>query len=111
MRILAAVATILLLSGPGLAAVNDDGAADTDAPAVAATDDATFDSQFQCPETITDRDGQIDEALRYQAWAHLNHPDWTLRKRMDVRYGLLRRHACTVTLANVAASALPPFGK
>ena len=111
MRVLAALAVVLLLSGTSFAAVNDDGASDTDAPAVTTTDDATFDSQFQCPETITDRDAQIEDALAYQAWAHLNHPDWSLRKRMDVRYGLLRRHACTVTLANVAASALPPFGK
>jgi hypothetical protein len=74
-------------------------------------DDAAFDAQFQCPETISDRDARIDELQRYQDWARDHHPDWTLRKRLDVRYGLLRRHACAVTLANVAASAQPPFGR
>ena len=108
MRVLAALAAVLLLGGPALAAVNDD-PSDSDAPAVSTLDDASFDSQFQCPETLADRDARMDEALRYQAWARLNHPGWNLRKRMDVRYGLLRRHACAVTLANVAASARPPF--
>ena len=80
-----------------------------DAPSQATLDDADFDGQFQCPETIADQDGRLDEFQRYQAWAMDHHPDWNLRKRTDVRYGLLRRHACAVTLANVASSSRPPF--
>jgi hypothetical protein len=111
MRIIAGMIVALsLLSGAAYAADADDGTAG-DTPAVAALDDAAFDAQFQCPETFADKDGRIDELERYQAWAREQHPDWNLRKRLDVRYGLLRRHACAVTLANVALSAQPPFGR
>ncbi len=72
-------------------------------------DDATFDAQFQCPETLADADAREDALHRYAAWAKETHPDWNLRKRMDVRYGLLRRHACVATMANIADSAKPPF--
>lgn len=105
MRILARAAfAITMLVAPAALAE------DTDAPSVAALDDAAFDAQFQCPERLADRDGRIEEIQRYQAWARDHHPDWNLKKRLDVRYGLLRRHACAVTLANVAASSRAPFG-
>lgn len=73
-------------------------------------DDASFDAQFQCPETITDADARIDEYARYAAWAKETHPDWTFKKRLDVRYGLLRRHACATTIAGIASSGRRPFG-
>jgi hypothetical protein len=76
---------------------------------VMAQQDAEFDAQFVCPETITDRDARIEELQTYMDWAKTHHPDWNLRKRMDVRYGLLRRHACATTLANLAASQRPAF--
>jgi hypothetical protein len=82
---------------------------DADDTVLSVIDDAAFDDQFQCPETLTDADVRLDQYQRYDGWARLRHPDWSLRKRLDVRYGLLRRHSCAVTLANIAASARPPF--
>ncbi len=79
-----------------------------DAPVVLA-DDASFDAAFQCPETFRSADLRLEEFQRYVAWAKEAHPDWNLRKRMNVRYGLLRRHGCTATLANIAGSTRPPF--
>jgi len=106
MRILAGLVLALgMLAPPALAQDAPD-----DTPAAALLDDATVDSQFQCPETIADQDGRIDELQRYMDWARERHPDWNFRKRLDVRYGLLRRHACTETLANLVASQRPAFG-
>jgi hypothetical protein len=115
MRSLAATLFALtVLAAPALAADGDaapappapDAAApDTDTPA----DDATFDAQFQCPEALPSNDDRIDEFQHYIAWAKRAHPDWSLRKRMDVRYGLLRRHGCATTIANIAGAAKPPF--
>ena len=102
MRILAgALVAIFMFAAP--AAFADDIAS------VSGLDDAAVDARFQCPETIADADGRLDEFQRYQAWATDRHPDWNLRKRTDVRYGLLRRHACAATLAHLAASARAPF--
>jgi len=103
-----ALAAFTMLSGAALAADGDDAASPPDAPAL--LDDATFDANFQCPETLADQDAREDEFHRYLAWARAAHPDWSFRKRLDVRYGLLRRHACARTLANIASSARPPFG-
>ena len=72
-------------------------------------DDVTVDFRFQCPETLSSGDTRLDENARYYAWARARHPDWNFRKRVDVRYGLLRRHTCAVTLANITASAGPAF--
>lgn len=72
--------------------------------------DAVFDAQFVCPETLADRDARIDEYEHYMDWAQEHHPDWNLRKRLDVRYGLLRRHECAQTLAHLASSQRPAFG-
>lgn len=100
-------AIVMIAGAPAFA---DDATPDSATPPAAA-DDAAFDGQFQCPETLADRDARIDEILGYQAWVREHHPEWNFRKRLDVRYGLLRRHACTVTLANLAASARPAFGR
>ncbi|MEI9995215.1 MAG: hypothetical protein WDM91_11520 [Rhizomicrobium sp.] len=75
-----------------------------------ALDDAGFDAQFQCPDPQSSPDARLEELARYTEWAKLHHPDWNFKKRLDVRYSLLRRHACAATLANIAASARPPFG-
>ncbi|MEI9886525.1 MAG: hypothetical protein WDN08_08480 [Rhizomicrobium sp.] len=80
-----------------------------DAPAP--LDDVAFDAAFLCPETLAGADSRIEELARYFAWAKLRHPDWNFRKRLDVRYGLLRRHACAITLAQMASSARPAFGR
>ena len=74
-------------------------------------DDAAFDAGFQCPQSYDNAESRMDEIARYFAWAKNRHPDWSFRKRLDVRYGLLRRHACTTTLANMASAARPPFGR
>ncbi|MEI9988498.1 MAG: hypothetical protein WDM86_00525 [Rhizomicrobium sp.] len=105
MRVIAiALIAFATLSGPAFAADGDDAAA----PAL--VDDATFDAAFQCPETLAGADAREDELQRYAAWAKAMHPDWNFRKRLDVRYGLLRRHACAQTMANIAAAARPAFG-
>ncbi|HXC54435.1 MAG TPA: hypothetical protein VNU97_04005 [Rhizomicrobium sp.] len=107
MRVFAVtVVAFTMLSGAAFAADPDDAAT----PAPAALDDAAFDAQFQCPEALADKDSRIDAYHRYVDWAKDQHPDWNFKKRLDVRYGLLRRHACAVTLANAAAAARPPFG-
>lgn len=109
MRVFAiAFVAFTMLSGAALAADDGDDASAPDTPAL--VDDATFDTNFQCPETLADQDAREDELHRYVAWARATHPDWNFRKRLDVRYGLLRRHACAQTLANIAASARPAFG-
>ena len=84
-------------------------APDADAPVVMLSD-ATFDANFQCPETLPDKDSRIDEYVAWTRWARAAHPDWTFRKRLDVRYGLLRRHGCQTTLANISSSGKPAFG-
>ena len=109
-------AALTMLTAPAFAADGDD-TAPAAAPPAAATDtatdtdndqgpldDAAFDARFQCPETYRDADARIEEFQRYVDWTREVHPDWNFRKRLDVRYGLLRRHACTATLQNIAAS-------
>lgn len=103
MRIVFAAVAVLSMS---VAAFADDTADQT----AVAQQDADFDAQFVCPETISDHDARIEEFQTYMDWAKAHHPDWNLRKRLDVRYGLLRRHACATTLANLAASQRPAFG-
>lgn len=83
--------------------------ADADTVLLADMDDAAFDAQFACPETLASEDDRLEEFERYTAWAHLRHPDWNFQKRLEVRAGLLRRHACTATLANVTNSGQPAF--
>jgi hypothetical protein len=107
--------TVGLLTGAAIAADGDDEAAPA-APAApiadaapALLDDATFDAQFQCPETVDGADAREADYHRYLDWAREAHPDWTFRKQLDVRYGLLRRHACAQTLANIASAARAPF--
>ncbi len=108
MRFIITLALAAVLVGAQDARADDwDGAADD--ATLSAIDDATFDAQFQCPEAFADADARIDEFQRFDGWARLRHPDWNLRKRLDVRYGLLRRHACAVTLAKLVSSARPPF--
>ena len=93
-----------------LAALAQDAApaapADPAPPAI----DAAFDANFQCPETLPDNDSRIEEYSAWTAWAKANHPDWTFKKRLDVRYGLLRHHACQMTLAAIANAEKPAFG-
>ncbi|MEJ0024422.1 MAG: hypothetical protein WDN01_00215 [Rhizomicrobium sp.] len=104
MRIFAtALVAFIILSGAARAADGDD------AGTLALVDDASFDAAFQCPETLADADAREAELHRYAAWAKAMHPDWSFRKRLDVRYGLLRRHACAQTMANIAAAARPAF--
>ncbi len=105
--IVIALAAFTMLSGSALAADSDD----TDAPDTPAlVDDATFDANFQCPETLADQDAREAEYQRYAAWARAAHPEWNFKKRLDVRYGLLRRHACAQTMANIASAERPAFG-
>jgi hypothetical protein len=106
---IAAFAFGLGMLGFASAALADDTPGDN--AILSSIDDATFDAGFQCPETLADDESREDALARYMAWAGLRHPDWALRKRLDVRLGLLRRHACGATLANVAASARPPFAR
>jgi hypothetical protein len=106
MRIAAGFVLAFGLLAPAASFAHD---APDDTPALAALDDETVDNQFQCPETIVDADARSDALQRYMDWARERHPDWNFRKRLDVRYGLLRRHACLQTLANLAASQRPPF--
>jgi hypothetical protein len=119
-RFFVLAATLTMLAAPVLAADGDD-TDPTPAPAAAAAidtdtdadrgplDDATFDAQFQCPEAFRDADARIDEMQRFVEWTREVHPDWGFRKRLDVRYGLLRRHNCAATLAKIASSAQPAF--
>jgi hypothetical protein len=80
-----------------------------DPSSLARIDDAAYDAGFQCPETLADPDQREEDLARFMAWAKLRHPDWNLKKRLDVRYGLLRRHGCAATLANIASSTKPAF--
>jgi hypothetical protein len=80
-----------------------------DDPSLARIDDVAYDAGFQCPETLADPDQREEDLARFMIWAKLRHPDWNLKKRLDVRYGLLRRHGCTATLANITSSAKPAF--
>jgi hypothetical protein len=103
-----AFATFTMLSGVALAADSGGDIAPVETPAIA--DDATFDAQFQCPETISGADERIEEYARWTAWARAVHPDWNFKKRLDVRYALLKHHACAATLSNIAMSERPAFG-
>jgi hypothetical protein len=103
----AAVAAVAPEPAPRAASLSSD-ATPVETPAL--VDDATYDARFQCPETLSSRDARIEEYATWTAWARAAHPDWNFKKRLDVRYGLLRRHGCTVTLAAIANSEKPPFG-
>ena len=83
--------------------------ADIDTVILADMDDATYDAQFACPETLPTADDREEEFERYTAWTHLRHPDWNFRKRLEVRTSLLHRHACAATLAKMTDSAAPAF--
>lgn len=72
-------------------------------------DDQSFDGQFQCPEALATPDEREDEFSRFTTWAHLRHPDWSFRQRLDARLALLRRHNCAATLAKVTDSQRPAF--
>jgi hypothetical protein len=109
MGIAALALGLATLGFASMALADDTPDAAGDSVVLSSIDDATFDAGFQCPETLADDDSREDALARYMAWAGLRHPDWPLRKRLDVRYGLLRRHSCAATLRNVAASALPAF--
>ncbi|MEJ1969068.1 MAG: hypothetical protein WDN03_10630 [Rhizomicrobium sp.] len=110
MRTLAGIAVaVLALASAHAAPLGDADKAQIDAVILADTDDASFDAAFQCPEALESADARTDAFERYLTWAHLRHPDWNFKKRLDVRTGLLRRHGCTATLANVSASAQPAF--
>jgi len=105
MRARFALAVIAVVSVQASAAAEQS----SDPAVLAAIDDQTFDAQFQCPETLASDDERIDEYQRYLVWSRLRHADWNFKKRMDVRYGLLRRHGCAATLRNVGSSAQPAF--
>ncbi len=107
MRAVFVLLALVIACSPICAAAADGASIDT--AILADTDDASFDAAFQCPETLATPDDRESELQRYLAWAASRHPDWTFRKRLDVRYGLLRRHGCAATLARVAASARPAF--
>ena len=98
------IALALLASAASAADTSPD-----DSVILAHIDDATYDAGFQCPETLASPELREDDLVRFMAWAKLRHPDWNLRKRLDVRYGLLRRHGCAATLANIATSSQPAF--
>jgi hypothetical protein len=104
MRVVASIVISVWLFAPAVAADLSG-----DPSVLASIDDAAFDAQFQCPESLASDDDRIDENQRYLAWSRIRHPDWNFKKRMDVRYGLLRRHACAATLRNVGSSAMPAF--
>ena len=104
-RLVAAAFLVVASAAPAFAQT-DPG----DVQALALISDEAFDAQFQCPENETP-DQRTDDLQRYMSWAKVNHPDWSFRKRLDARYGLLRRHDCGETLSNLAASARPPFGR
>lgn len=90
-------------------ALGDADRGDIDTIILADIDDAAFDAQFQCPETLATADDREEAFERYTAWARLRHPDWSFQQRLEVRTGLLRRHACAATLAKVTSSGQPAF--
>ena len=102
-------AVLVAITLVGAARATEPVTAPDDSVIVANINDATYDAGFQCPEGLGDPDAREEDLARFMEWAKLRHPDWNFRKRLDVRYGLLRRHACAVTLANIASSAQPAF--
>jgi hypothetical protein len=114
-RFVVLAATLTMLAAPVFAADGDDESSAPAATTDAATDDqgplddAAFDAQFECPEAFRDADARIEEFQRYVEWAREVHPDWNFKKRLDVRFGLLRRHNCAETLARIASSAQSAF--
>lgn len=110
MRLAALTIVVLVLATAAHASPLGDGdKANIDIVILADMDDQTYDAQFTCPETLPTADDREEEFERYTTWAHLRHPDWNFRKRLEVRTSLLRRHACTATLAKVTGSAAPAF--
>lgn len=111
MRFAAGLFIVLLAcAGAARAApIGDADKGDFDVVILADMDDAAFDAQFQCPETLPTADDREEAFERFTTWTRLRHPDWNFRKRLDVRLGLLRRHACTATLAKLTDSARPAF--
>ena len=110
MRLVVLTIAMFIAATAGQASpLGDADKADIDIVILADMDDAAFDAQFVCPETLATADEREEEFERYTAWAHLRHPGWDFRKRLDARTGFLRRHNCTATLAKVTASGQPAF--
>ena len=103
------IAAFALATAAHASPLGDADRADIDIVILADMDDAAFDAQFVCPETLPTADDREEEFGRYTAWAHVRHPEWSFQKRLEARTGLLRRHACTVTLAKVSSSGQPAF--
>jgi hypothetical protein len=109
MRAIAGSVVAFALLASAAFAADPPAAGPDDTVILAQIDDATYDAGFQCPETLASPELREDDLARFMAWAKHRHPDWNLRKRLDVRYGLLRRHGCAVTLSNIASSSQPAF--
>jgi hypothetical protein len=110
MRLVAlSIAAFALATAAHASPLGDADRGDIDIVILADMDDAAFDAQFQCPETLATADDREEEFGRYTAWAHLRHPEWSFQKRLDARAALLHRHACAATLAKVTSSSQPAF--
>jgi hypothetical protein len=103
------IAVFALATAARATPLGDADKGDIDIVILADMDDATYDAQFACPETLPTADDREEEFERYTTWAHLRHPDWNFQRRLEARTGLLRRHNCTATLAKVTSSGEPAF--
>ena len=103
------IAALLAATVAHASPLGDADKADIDIVILADMDDATYDAQFVCPETLPTADDREEEFERYTTWAHLRHADWNFQTRLAVRTALLRRHACTATLAKVTSSGQAAF--
>jgi hypothetical protein len=71
--------------------------------------DAQFNSQFRCPETIGDADERSAAVAGFVHWAKKQHPEWSVIELVQARIALLERHRCDETLKQIrdAAGKLP----
>lgn len=71
----------------------------------AATDNAEFANQFNCPDPSAGSATRRDEAEHYREWVHAHHSDWTKKQAMAFRVRLLEQHHCEQALQELRSRA------
>jgi hypothetical protein len=99
-RILAATASVLVLSTNLVQALTEAEKAQLRAK-LAAISDEQFSADFRCPESLNSQAEQVLAVTNYFNWASSRHPDWNQQKLIDHRVQLLEEHQCTETLRNL----------
>ena len=65
--------------------------------AILKLDDAGYDKQFRCPETLPDKDAKTWEIGLYMYWIADKHRAWSEDQARAFRHALLVKHRCQLS--------------